>query len=203
MIAIKPTQILQKHPSEMIRGAHDTQKERKDKNCLTFGRTISNSVAFWEYGFPKLSGMTASHSYPSQTFSDFSRTWLQHSGQEAMRSWLSEPWVRRRWVLFLGDLENEMLSIEYFLFSAGSRVLWYLGNSTRRSQLLFKYGVKPCILTHTACHSASVHTLSVTCRACTLYMGLSSRGSGFLSVTVVFVRAWGPLLVEGWMLSLI
>lgn len=43
MIAIKPAQILQKHPSEMIRGAHDTQKERKKKNCLTFGRTISNS----------------------------------------------------------------------------------------------------------------------------------------------------------------
>lgn len=85
MIAIKPAQILQKPPSEMIHGAHDTQKARKEKNCLTFGRTISNSVAFWEYGFPKLSGMTASHSYPSQTLSDFSRTWLQHWGQEAMR----------------------------------------------------------------------------------------------------------------------
>ena len=80
MVAIKPAQILQKHSSEMIRGAHDTQKEKKKKNCLTFGRTISNSVAFGEYGFPKLSGMAASHPYPSQTFSDFSRTWLQHSG---------------------------------------------------------------------------------------------------------------------------
>lgn len=62
MTAINPAQIQQKHPSERIRGADDSQKGRKPG--LTFGRVISSCVGFWEDGLPTLSGITASHSYP-------------------------------------------------------------------------------------------------------------------------------------------